>query len=371
MTLHDNLYSAEVNGITVRFCDVGPRDGPLILFMHGWPESWWSWRHQLMAMAQHGYRSVAPDMRGYGGTTTPADFRDYHIHRLAGDAIGLVNHLGYEACLLVGHDWGAWLSWQLALLHPKVFVALAVLSVPHTPRGRVPPLQRLKAKFGDAEADPEHARFFYQLANVLPGAAEGYDSNIRESLYRILCSPNMKSASMSSADAHDTLTPPEVKSDRMFVNGRLEPFWRRLWRPRKLPPWLTETDLDYFVEEFERGGGFAGPLRWYEVQDLNWELTAELEGQKVQPPCMFLAGNDDPIIAWSGGPRGVLERMPLLFEQPVRIQCYPGVGHWIQQEIPAVVNSELISFFDSKPTSRSLALPSSREGPSQPPRARL
>lgn len=143
-----SLKSCRLNGITIRYAEAalpnnnglnvgvgsGGLGGPLVLLLHGWPESWYSWRHQLKALKTAGFHAVAPDMRGYGGTSAPSDMVAYNVYNLASDALSLVQHLGYFQCVLVGHDWGAWLTWQLALLHPNVFTAICAMSIPYTPR---------------------------------------------------------------------------------------------------------------------------------------------------------------------------------------------------------------------------------------------
>ena len=183
------LYKVQINGISVRYADT---DGgsqqklPLVLFLHGWPESWFSYRYQLKECKNNGFRGVAPDMRGYGSTTAPPRAEQYNVYALAGDAVGLVHRLGYNKCMLVGHDHGAILSWKLKLMFPDLFVVLCALSVPYKKgRPKLPGLEVMRKSFGN-ETDKEHAKFFYQLHHQLyPQAAAEYDANTEEALFRI------------------------------------------------------------------------------------------------------------------------------------------------------------------------------------------
>ena len=153
------LRFIQSNGITMRIAEMG--SGPLVILVHGWPESWYAWRHQLPALAAAGYRVVAPDMRGYGSTDQPAEVKSYDIHHLCADIAGIVDALGEETAVLVGHDWGAIVAWHCMLLHPARFTALAALSVPYGGRGSQSLIDMLKSAYGDD--------FFYILYFQEPG----------------------------------------------------------------------------------------------------------------------------------------------------------------------------------------------------------
>eukprot|EP00854_Cymbomonas_tetramitiformis_P002958 gene2958-3773_t len=354
------LETTRVNGITMRYATCGARDAPLVLLLHGWPESWFSWRHQLRALANAGYHAVAPDMRGYGGTDAPQSHASYTVATLAGDVIGLMHALGYACAFLVGHDWGAWLTWQLALLHPTLFPAIAVLSVPYAGRGRAGLLTLLKQKYGDPEdlapGVRRRAAYHYQLHNALPQAAEGYDANVRETLYRLY--------GFLPGCASD---PPEETREVMFPDGddQVVGFWRRLPRPKELPGWLSEADLEYFVREFERTG-FHASLNWYRTGNLNWELTPHLETARVQQPTLFLAGGLDMVIRAHGGAARVQEQLATWCAQPPRCVMYAEAGHWIQQERSEEVSAEIVQFLAAQPERAQEAA-----RPAWHPRARL
>ncbi len=301
------------NGIRMRIAQAGA--GPLVLLLHGFPESWYSWRHQLPALAAAGFRVVAPDQRGYGGTEAPAAVESYDILHLVDDAVGLLDVLGEEQAVVVGHDWGAPVAWHCALLHPKRFRAVAALSVPYVGRSQLPPLDMFRAMAG------EH--FFYILYFQQPGVAEPeLEADVRATMRRFLYA--------ASGDVTEPLDFWRKPKTAKFLDG--------LPDPRTLPSWLTEADLDYFTCEFRRVG-FRGGLNWYRNIDRNWELTAGLAEAKVTQPALFIAGERD----------GVLAMIPVDAMRPLvpdlrRLVMLPGCGHWTQQERPGEVSAALIEF---------------------------
>ena len=144
----------ETNGIRMHLAEEG--EGPLVVLLHGFPESWYSWRHQLQALAEAGYHAVAPDQRGYGQTDRPAEIEKYTQLHLVGDVIGLLDALGEEQAVVVGHDWGAPVAWNTALLRPDRVRGVVGLSVPYCPRG---PVSMLTAHAGAARRRLLHAVF--------------------------------------------------------------------------------------------------------------------------------------------------------------------------------------------------------------------
>ncbi len=240
------------NGIEMHVVEAGPEGGPVVLLCHGFPESWYSWRHQLPALAAAGFRAVAPDMRGYGGTDKPEDIRAYTQLHHVGDMVGLLDALGAEAATIVGHDWGAPIAWMSALLRPDRFPAVAALSVPWSPRGPMPPTGMMRLLFGE--------QWFYFLYFQEPGRAEEeLDPNAATFLRRFLYS--------LSGDA------PREKLESISGGPRTGRMLEHLVEPERLPAWLSEDDLAFYVREFERTG-FRGGLNWYRCADLSWELTA-------------------------------------------------------------------------------------------------
>jgi pimeloyl-ACP methyl ester carboxylesterase len=311
----------ETNGINMHITEQG--EGPLVILCHGFPELGYSWRHQLPALAEAGFHAVAPDQRGYGRTDQPEDIEAYNIFHLVGDIVGLIHALGEERAVIAGHDWGAPVAWNSALLRPDIFRALVLLSVPYRSGAwsTRPPTEGMKLRAGDKE--------FYQLYFQEPGKAEReLEADVRQSMLMFLYTL-----------AGD---PPPEKRWRFFFE-KSERFIDTGTVPDSLPAWLTGQDLDFFAAEFERTG-FRGGLNWYRNIDRNWELNSFLNGAKITQPTLFAAGELDGVIAMSGSGYEKLEESIPNLKKKVLI---PGAGHWIQQERPDEINRLLVEFINS------------------------
>ncbi len=307
----------EANGIRLRVTEQGT--GPLVLLCHGWPEIAHSWRRQLPALAAAGFHAVAPDMRGFGGSDAPEAVEAYSLLHLVGDMVGLVAALGEREAVVVGHDWGANVAWNCALLRPDLFRAVAAMSVPYRPRGPVAPLAALRAA-------GQHN--FYWLYFQPPGIAEAeFERDPAASLRRILGGIG----SGRPRDPNQVLTLPEGGG---FLDLMPEPVSR--------PDWLPEGDLAVMADAYRRTG-FRGGLNYYRNIDRNWELLAPWQGALIQQPALFIAGRSDPVIASAIGQKG-LEALPQTVPGLRRTMMVEGAGHWIQQERPDEVNAALISF---------------------------
>ncbi len=314
----------QTNGISMHIAEAG--EGPLVLLCHGFPECWYSWRHQLTALAEAGYHAVAPDQRGYGQTDRPERIDAYTIMHLVGDMVGLLDALGEERTAIVGHDWGSIVAWDAALIRPDRFHAVVGMSVPFIPRTPIRPTDMLKALAGD--------RFMYILYFQEPGVAEAeLDPNAASMMRQMLYT-----ASGSIPEDHEwNLDLPKTAG---FLDAMVD--------PEKLPDWLSEDDLAYYVGEFERTG-FRGGLNWYRNLDRNWELLAPWAGVKVQVPALFIGGLRDGVVT---GPerKGEGPMVALLpdFVPNLRAKVLiEGAGHWSQQEAPAETNRALIDFLDA------------------------
>jgi pimeloyl-ACP methyl ester carboxylesterase len=308
----------ETNGIRMHLAEQGA--GPLVVLLHGFPESWYSWRHQLPALADAGFHAVAPDLRGYGQTDRPADAQKYTQLHLVGDVVGLLDALGEERAVLVGHDWGAPVAWNTALLRSERVRGVIGLSVPHTPRGPVSALTAMRARLGEG---------FYMAYFQRPGIADTeLARDVRTTLRRLLYS--------ASGDAPWQAEPrhPVVPEGGGLLDILAE--------PDTLPSWLTETDLDFYVAGFERTG-FTGGLNWYRAIDLSWELMAPWQGARVLPPALFIAGDRDLVVHFPGM-RELISHLQVFVPHLTRTVILPGCGHWTQQERPAEVNAAMIAF---------------------------
>jgi pimeloyl-ACP methyl ester carboxylesterase len=314
------LRVIRTNGINLRIAEMGK--GPLIILVHGWPESWYSWRNQIPALAAAGYRVVAPDMRGYGGSDKPAAVEDYDIHHTTDDLAGLVDALGEKSAILVGHDWGSIIGWQTMLLHPDKFTAYAALSVPYGGRGATPPIDGMQAAYKD--------NFYYILYFQQPGVAEAeFDANPRGILSMLYTSPDTP------------VEAPTITDPKMSAGGWIG----RRGKPKQLPPWLTKRDLDYYVGEYTRAG-FRGGINYYRNFNRNWATTPELAGVKVKQPVIFLAGEKDIVINGAAAER-LTTQMSRACDDFRGVTLFPGAGHWVQQERAAEINRALINFANS------------------------
>ncbi len=311
----------ETNGIRMHIAERGK--GPLVVLTHGFPELWYSWRYQMVALAKAGFHAVAPDQRGYGQTDRPDPIEAYDIFQLTGDIVGLVNALGEDRAAIIGHDWGSVVAYHCALFRPDLFPAVALLSVPFLPRvgGKIPPTEIMKKIYGE--------EVFYQVYFQEPGKAEAdMEADIRKTMLSTLFS-------LSGS------APPEKRW--RYVYRKSEKLLDTYFLPEKPPPWLTEKDISYFVHEFQRTG-FRGGLNWYRNIDRGWASTPFLEGAKLLQPCLFIAGELDPVIRMYRKPLESLEMsVPNLKGKTI----LPGAGHWVNQERPEEVNHLLVQFLKS------------------------
>ncbi len=313
------------NGVDLHLLEAGDPDAPLVILAHGFPELAFSWRHQIPALAAAGWWVVAPDQRGYGGSSRPEAIADYDILHLTGDLIGLLDALGRRQAVFVGHDWGSMVTWHLPLLAPERVAAVVGMSVPYVPRPPVPPTEIMRNVFGDG--------FFYILYFQEPGVADAdLGADPATTLRRMLAGAVVPGvAELSDAEAAAA-----AMANMAIADGR--GFVERLPEPAALPDWLPQDDLDHYVAEFTRTG-FTGGINWYRNFDRNWELTAHLDGARVRVPSLFVAGRADPVLVMS--PPELSE--PHLDDHRGTV-IIEGAGHWVQQEAPDPVNEALLSF---------------------------
>lgn len=298
----------KANGLDMRIVEQG--EGPLLILCHGWPELSYSWRHQIPVLAAAGYRVVAPDMRGYGGTSAPEAIGAYTIHHLVGDVVALVAALGETKATIIGHDWGAMVAWQCAMFRPDVFPAVAALSVPLRKRGPAPPLAMLKAQGIET--------FYWQYFQT-PGVVEAeFARDWNHALRAVYYGSGL------------SLT---LKPGRGMVEDATIP---------NRPAWISDEEIAHYVAEFTRTG-LRGGINWYRNLDRNWELTAPWQDAKIHQPALFIAGAKDPVITGLIGAKA-LESMEETAPGLRTKVIVDGAGHWIQQEKPAEVNAALLEF---------------------------
>ena len=322
----------ESNGIRLNIAEQGK--GPLVLLCHGFPESWYSWRQQIGALAAAGFHAIAPDMRGYGKSDAPEAIDQYTIFHLVGDLVGLLDALEAPTAVIVGHDWGANVAWQAARLRPDRFRAVVALSVPFRPRGPVRPTS-VMPQTADAQ--------FYQLYFQEPGVAEAeLERDPRATVRNMLYGGSGEGAAAIRAAAASSGASPNLG---MVPKGG--GFLRGSGAPATLPAWLSEADIDFYAGEFKRSG-FRGPLNYYRNIDRNWELTAAFADVKVTVPALYIAGDHDMVIA-APGTAELLANLKQFVPALRNIQMLSGCGHWTQQERPSEVSAAIIDFVRGLP----------------------
>jgi pimeloyl-ACP methyl ester carboxylesterase len=302
-----------VNGIEMAVTEEGT--GPLVILCHGWPELSFSWRYQIPALAAAGYRVAAPDMRGFGGTSAPADIGAFSLFDNVGDIVALVGALGETRAAIVGHDWGAPVAWHCAMFRPDLFPVVAALSVPIGRRARMKPLEALKAGGID---------WFYWHYFQEQGVAEAeFERDVDRTMRLVLYGRGL------------SLT---LKPGGTFLEGGTI--------PDTMPAWLDEAALAHMVEAY-RKSGFRGGLNWYRNIDRNWAITAPWQDAKIMQPALFMAGAKDGVILGPIGAKSLAE-MEKMVPNLRRKIVLEKTGHWIQQERPQEVNAELIAFLGAE-----------------------
>ena len=310
---------AHVNGIDLQILEAGDPTAPLILLSHGFPEGAWSWRHQLPVLAAAGYHVIAPYQRGYGNSPNPKDIEFYGVEHLGNDLLGLIDEAGQEQAILVGHDWGALITWDLARMHPERLKAVVGVSVPLV-QWPSPPTDLFKMVYTD--------RFFYMLYFQPVGPAETeLEADVRDSMAKFLWNA-------SGAPA------------RPDMSGGLPPMEGTgvLTHMVEAPPlpwsWLTEDDLDRYVADFTTSG-FFGPVSYYRNLDGNYQVVKDLSVDRLTMPVYFIGGTNDMVNLMD--PTGI-ERMTTVLPDFRGATVIPGIGHWTQQEDPEAFNAALLGF---------------------------
>ncbi len=296
--------------------------GPLVVMVHGFPESWYSWRHQMGPIAAAGFTACAIDVRGYGGSDKPGAIEDYDMEHMVADVAGVIETLSPDApAVVIGHDWGAPIVWNSALIRPDRVRAVAGLSVPYTGVAARSFREMYEAIFTKA------GRFFYQHYFQAPGVAEAeLEADPRQTIRRFYYA--------ISGDAPDDTWP----KDKVVGDSLLH----RLPDPDPFPAWLTDADLDYYAGEFARSG-FRGPLNRYRNHDRDFAYLSQFQGRKIEQPALFIGGERDLVLTMFGK----VDFVPIMKAQIPDLRGHdilPGCGHWTQQERPAEVTQRLVAW---------------------------
>ncbi|XP_054775953.1 uncharacterized protein LOC129284483 [Prosopis cineraria] len=312
--------TVEVNGIKMHVAEKG--EGPVVLFLHGFPELWYTWRHQILSLSSLGFRAVAPDLRGFGDTEAPSSVSSYTCFHIVGDVVALIDSLGVDQVFLVAHDWGAIIGWYLCMFRPEKVKAYVCLSVPLMPRNpRVKPLDAFRALYGDdyyicrfqeaGKAEDEIAKIGSErvLTNVLSSRKPGPPILPKEGF----------GYNSSNADSSSS--------------------------PTTLPSWLSQDDLRFYASKFDKSG-FTGGLNYYRNFDRNWELTAAWTGVKVKVPVKFITGELDSVYT-SLGTKDYIQSGRFKEDVPnlEQVVVQPRVAHFNNQEVAHNISAHIYDFF--------------------------
>lgn len=305
-TQFPNPRMISVNGIELEVFEAGQqnKEKPIVL-CHGFPEHAFSWRYQIPALVNAGYHVIVPNQRGYGNSTRPTEISDYDIIHLTDDLVALLDYYGYKDATFIGHDWGANVVWNLALLHPERVNKIINLALPYQERGEKPWIEFMEEFFGED--------FYFVHFNKQPGVA---DAIMNENTSRFLRNIFRKNV---------PLTPPEP--------GMLMINLARAEKPLG-EPLMDESELSVFISAFE-SSGFTGSINWYRNMDRNWHLLADVK-PLIQHPTLMIYGNHDLI------PKSqtLKDFAPNL--DAVSLDC----GHWIQQELPEETNQTILRWLE-------------------------
>jgi pimeloyl-ACP methyl ester carboxylesterase len=303
-------YDIATNGISLHVTEQG--EGPAVLFCHGFPDTSYTWRRQMTAIASAGYRAIAPDMRGYGRSSAPADASLYTPLYTAGDLVGLLDALSIASAVLVGHDWGAAHAWNAALMRPDRFTAVFGLSVPYVPRGDISAFERMR-KTG-------HEKDFYMFEQIRPDADQIWSD-------AAVTIPGVLYWASGSAPAEKRWNP-------------MDPA-RSLYRPAPgpLPTWVERDYVAHNVREFQRTG-FHGGLNYYRAAEGYFNLSGAWRGAKITQPSFFIAGKVDGLEVLYPP----VEKLRTVLPGLVGNLEIENVGHWVQHEASAEVSDQLVKF---------------------------
>ena len=317
----------DTNGITLRAAVEG--EGPLIIMVHGCPESWFSWRRQIPVIAEAGYKVAAIDVRGYGGSDKPHAIEEYTLKKIGADIVGIIDFFEEDQAILIGHDWGGPIVWYTSLLNENRISAVAGLSVPYFPQREVSPLDAFEVIYKD--------KFFYQLYFQKEGVAESeFEPDLRkylESTYFSIDARGMKKQFENPLNAMNK--GPNAK----YLDDVVE--------FESYPDWINKDEMNYLINEFENSG-MRGPLNRYRAQRIDFEELKDFRDKKLKQPAALMVGSLDPVNFFIGDGYKDTEHLKEVFdpvyENLIKTELIKDVGHWTQQEAPEEVNRFLLDF---------------------------
>lgn len=305
----------KTNGIDMAVYEAGPKDGLPVIMCHGFPELAYSWRHQLQALGAAGYRAIAPDQRGYGLTSRPGKIEDYDMEHLTGDIAGMMDAMGIEKGVIVGHDWGGIVAWMMPLMHPKRVAGMIGVNTPFFPRSPVDPIMAMRAMFGEE---------MYIVYFQKPGVADAVLAADTGKAFRFF----MRKNGMKAADYAKL---PQEQRNLALVHALATD--ESTWGGEAL---LNPEEMKFFVDTFTRTG-FTGGINWYRNFTRNWERSADLV-YKVNVPSLMIMAEDDVVLS-PAMTEGMEQYVPDLEKVLIR-----NCGHWTQQEHPEQTNRAMIDW---------------------------
>lgn len=323
-----NFQLLDGNNVKIRAVVEG--EGPLVVLVHGWPESWYSWRHQIDPLAKAGFKVAAVDVRGYGGSDKPHEIAAYSLKNLAADIAGVIDSLGYKEAYLFGHDWGGPIVWTTGLLYQDSIKAVGALSVPYTPVGEKSLIQLFRELYKD--------KFFYQLYIQEEGVAEAeFEADVRKALEITYLSSDGRGMQFMIENIGNPEYQKTPDSTMLEKSPRFDSF----------PDWLTQEDLNYFINEFEHSG-FRGPFNRYRAQDIDFEELQKFKNVSYPLPACFITGTLDPVNFFardeSASEEDILKAFTKNYDDLRKVEILDGIGHWTQQESPEAVTAHMIDF---------------------------
>tara|TARA_B100001559_G_scaffold169941_1_gene142464 strand:+ start:534 stop:1520 length:987 start_codon:yes stop_codon:yes gene_type:complete len=323
-----NFQLLDGNNLKIRAAIEG--EGPLVVLVHGWPESWYSWRHQIEPLAKAGFKVAAIDVRGYGGSDKPYEIADYSLKNLAADIAGVIDSLGYKEAYLFGHDWGGPIVWTTGLLYQNTIKAVGALSVPYTPIGEKSLIQLFRELYKD--------KFFYQLYIQEEGVAEAeFEADVRKALEITYFSGDGRGMQFMMENIGNPAYKKTPESKMLENSPEFDTY----------PNWLTQEDMNYFINEFEQSG-FRGPFNRYRAQDIDFKELQEFKNVSYPLPACFITGTLDPVNFFardeSASEEDILKAFTKNYDDLRKVEILDGIGHWTQQENPEAVTTHMIDF---------------------------
>ena len=321
------LQFANVNGIRMGYYEAGPATAlPPLILCHGWPELAFSWRHQIKALSDAGFRVIAPDQRGYGSTDRPEKVEDYDLEHLTGDLVGLMDHLKIDKAVFVGHDWGGFVVWQMPLRYPTRVAGVIGLNTPHSPRAPIDPIALYRKRFGDT-------MYIVQFQDAARQPDRTFAEHVESTFDFFMRKPMPRKPSeetpVAGIGASSTLN---LAFPQMVAGYKAARDIRA--------PILTPDEMSVFVETF-RKTGFTGGINWYRNMTRNWERSEQLD-HVVRVPSLMIMAEDDAVLPPSAAD-GMERIVPDLTKHLIR-----DSGHWTQQEQPEEVNRVILDWVSKR-----------------------